>query len=108
MFDLTFISYESSPILFYGQPLYIYFDIFAAALTLWLIIKIGKGKIRYPLLIFLAGFISSIVLPPFIGNDLEVLMLFKGGVGLLGIAAFITVFGGSALLLHSRPHGKDV
>jgi hypothetical protein len=108
MFDLTFISYESSPILFYGQPLYIYFDIFAATLTLWLIIKIGRGKIRYPLIIFLVGFVSSVVLPPFIGNDLEVIMLFKGGVGLLGIASFITVFGGSALLLHSRSLNKDV
>jgi hypothetical protein len=108
MFNSTFVSYEATQLLFYGQPLYVYFDIFAAILTFWLIIRIGRGKIRYPLIIFLAGFLSTLILPKFFVNDLETIMLFKGGVGLLGIASFVAVFGGTALFRYTKSSKKEM
>ena len=87
----------------YGQMVHVYFDLLIFIVALFLVIKIGSGKIRYPIITLALGFLVSALIPVFFGHGLMWLVaLIKSGFGLLSILLFIQAFGGISLIFPKK------
>ena len=77
-----------------GQMAHVYVDIIAFLITLFLVMKVGRGKIRYPILILGLTFLVSALIPLFFGHNLMWLVaLIKSIGGMISIIWFISIFG---------------
>ena len=87
----------------YGQMVHVYFDLLIFIVALFLVIKIGSGKIRYPIITLALGFLVSALIPVFFGHSFMWLVaLIKSGFGLLSILLFIQAFGGISLIFPKK------
>jgi len=90
------------PVIF-GQMLHVYFDLLIFIIASFLVIKIGSGKIRYPIIALALGFLVSALIPVLFGHGLMWLIaLIKSGFGLLSILLFIQAFGGMSLVFPKK------
>jgi hypothetical protein len=101
-FNNTFYHYMNGmgP-LFYGQMAHIYVDFAAFLITMWLIVKIGSGSIRYPLFAIALAFLAAVLIPIIFGHGFMWFMaLTKSIIAFIGVIWFIKIFGGWKMLSH--------
>lgn len=86
-----------------GQMIHVYFDFLIFIIALFLVMKIGSGKIRYPIFILALGFLISALVPVVFGHGyMWLVALIKSSFGLLSVLLFIQVFGGMSLVFPKK------
>jgi len=86
-----------------GQMIHVYVDLVAFFITMYLVIKIGTGKIRLPIVVFALAFLSAALIPLIWGHGaMWVMALVKSSLGFIGVLMFIQIFGGKSLLFPKK------
>ncbi len=82
-----------------GQMAHVYVDLLSFLIALFLVMKIGSGKIRYPILVLGLTFLATGLMPIILGHTyMWLVALVKSLGGMLAIIWFLQIFG----LLGSR------
>ena len=77
-----------------GQMAHVYVDLVAFVISLYLVMKIGRGKIRNPIMLLGLGFLVSALIPLFFGHQfMWLIALVKSIAATFAMIWFMSVFG---------------